>query len=387
MTLRGFDLSELAVTMAAWRRDFHAAPELAFAEMRTSAKIAETLAAFGLETHSGIARTGVVGVLDFGPGPSVGFRADMDALPIREATGLAYASQREGVMHACGHDGHMAMLLGAAKALSKRRDLCGRVVFIFQPAEENEGGARAMLDDGLFERFPVDAVYGLHNLPGVPVGAVMARAGAVSAAFDTFDIRIRGRGGHGAMPETARDPVVAAATLISMLNTIVSRNIRPLDAAVVTIGKVHAGATYNVIPDEAELKGSCRSFTDECRNMLRMRIIEACEGVGAACGVDIACDYRERYPSVVNTARENALLVDALSADPDVFTVIEDFEPLMGSEDFAFFLQERPGAYFILGAGECGGGLHTPTYDFNDEALSVGVRIWIRLAERLLRRS
>lgn len=386
MTAQDFNLSELAAAMTDWRRDFHAFPELAFAEERTSAIIAEKLSSLGIETHAGIAKTGVVGVLDFGPGPRAGFRADMDGLPIREATNLPYASRREGVMHACGHDGHMAMLLGAAQALSFRRDLCGQIVLIFQPAEENEGGARAMVEDGLFERFPVDAVYGLHNMPGVPVGTVMARAGAVSAAFDIFDILIRGEGGHGAMPEKTRDPIVAAAALISALNTVVSRNLRPLDAGVVTVGYISAGETYNVIPAEAALKGSCRSLSEDCRRTIRKRILEICAGVGAAFGVSVECDYQDRYPPVVNAVRETALLIEALSAETDIFTIVEDFEPLMGSEDFAFFLQKKPGAYFILGAGESGGRLHTPTYDFNDDVLSIGALAWIRLAERILRR-
>ena len=381
------DFAQILEQMKAWRHDFHAHPELAFEEERTAHIVAETLSSFGLEVHRGIARTGVVGVLDFGSGPAIGFRADMDALPLREQTGVSYASTIAGVMHACGHDGHTAMLLGAAQALSRRTDLAGRIVFIFQPAEENEGGAKAMIDDGLFRRFPVDSVFGLHNMPGMPLGVVMARAGPVSAAFDTFTLTVNGQGGHGAMPETTRDPIVAAAALTMALNTIVSRNVGAFDPAVVSVGQFSADGVYNVIPNDVTMKGSCRSFSEKVRTILRHRIHEICDGIGTAFGVRIDCRYEERYPPVVNAERQTALFAEALSRQGDGFNLITDFNPLMGSEDFSFLAKERPGCYLIMGSGDTGGPLHSPKYDFNDNALAIGARAWIRLAETALHTS
>jgi len=374
--------NETNQAMIAWRHDLHAHPELAYKENRTAAIVAESLTAFGLEVHEGIATTGVVGVLDFGDGPSIGLRADMDALPIHEENNLDYASAYSGCMHACGHDGHTAMLLGAAKALSKRTDLSGRIVFIFQPAEENEGGAKAMIEDGLFTRFPVDAVFGLHNMPGIPVGTIMVKPGYVSAAFDTFTISIEGKGGHGAMPEQANDPIPVAASLTMALNTIVSRNIKALDAAVITIGQLEAGSSYNVIPDKAMLKGSCRSMSSEVQKLIKRRMHEICEGISIAYNVTIKCIYEERYPAVFNTEDETSLLKEALSSTD--FQLITDFEALMGSEDFAFLSKEAKGCYFIIGNGTGTGPLHSPTYNFNDSALSVGASAWIKLAEQAL---
>lgn len=368
-----------------WRRDLHAHPELAYQEKRTAGLVAERLSAIGCEVTEGVAGTGVVGVLDFGPGPALGIRADMDALPIDERTGAPYASKRRGVMHACGHDGHTVMALGAARLLAGRKDLKGRIIFIFQPAEENEGGARRMIEEGLFERFPVDAVFGLHNMPEVPVGEIWAREGAVSASFDTFDIAVTGKGGHGAMPEKAADPIPAAVGLVTALNMIVSRNVAPLDSAVVSVCALHAGETYNVIPGAARIKGSCRSFDPAVRRLLKSRIGEICEGVARAHGVEIALAYEERYPAVVNTPAETALIREIANDQKNGWSFNGDFEPLMGSEDFSFYLQKKPGCFYLIGNGEECGPLHSPTYDFNDKALPIGVELWVRLAERFSR--
>jgi len=374
--------------MTHWRHDIHRHPELAYEETRTADIVANELRSLGMEVHTGLAKTGVVGVLTYGTGegPMIGLRADMDALPITETTGLEYASEVSGQMHACGHDGHTTMLLGAARFLAQNKsdDLNGQLIFIFQPAEENEGGARTMIEEGLFDRFPVDMVFGLHNMPGVPVGTVMAQPGPVSAAFDTFSLTIQGQGGHGAMPENTRDPLPAASALVSALNSVVSRNIRPLDAAVISIGQLEGGQAYNVIPDQMTLKGSCRSLTADSQKILKRRVYEICEGIGKAYAVDISCDYQECYPAVCNTDYETDLVCEALSNDQDPFTVITEFEPVMGSEDFSYFLNEKPGCYFIIGNGDQGGPLHSPTYQFNDELLSLGAMAWVRIVQKIL---
>lgn len=373
---------DLDSAMRIWRRDLHRHPEMAFNEERTASLVAAALSSFGLEVHANIARTGVVGILDFGEGPSIGLRADMDALPIMEQTGVAYASAFPGCMHACGHDGHTAMLLGAAKILAQRRDLSGRIVFIFQPAEENEGGARAMMEAGLFDRFPIDAIFGLHNMPGVPVGTFMARPGTITTAYNTFSITIEGKGGHGAMPETAKDPIVAGAALVLALQTIVSRNARPLDTVVLTVGQITGGDTFNVIPDRVYLKGSCRSLTPATLDLVRQRIEAVCQGTADTYGVCITCLQEERYPAIVNTKAESELVIAALRGIEGAGPVITDFPPSMGSEDFSFYLQKRPGCYFIIGNGEGGGSLHSPTYDFNDDALKFGAAAWVAIAEK-----
>lgn len=357
---------DIKSAMTEWRRDLHAHPELAYKETRTARIVASALRSFGLEVHEGVAVTGVVGVLDFGEGPSIGLRADMDALPITEETGLPYASTYPGCMHACGHDGHTAMLLGAAKALSTRTDLTGRIIFIFQPAEENEGGAQKMVEDGLFDRFPIQSVFGLHNMPGVPVGTALAQAGYVSASFDTFCISIEGKGGHGAMPELAIDPIPAASALTAAMNTIVSRNIKALDAAVVTVGQVESGSSFNIIPDKATIKGSCRTLSAEVQALVKKRIHEVCEGIGLAYNVGITCKYEERYPAVFNAEAETQIIKKALSGKD--FELVTNFDPVMGSEDFAFLSNEVDGCYFILGNGNDIAPLHSPTYNFNDSA-------------------
>ncbi len=367
-----------------WRHHLHAYPELAYQEHRTSAFVTDRLREFGCEVHTGLAETGVVGILDFGEGPTIGIRADMDALPLREKTDLPYASRVDGVMHACGHDGHTTMALGAAKLLAERNDLRGKIVFIFQPAEENEGGAKRMLDDGLFHQHPVDAVFGLHNLPGIPVEEVWVKAGVVSASFDTFEIQIKGRGGHGAMPEKALDPIPAAASAVLSLNTIVSRDVPPLASAVLSVCSVNAGSTFNVIPDEARITGSCRSLDPEVQLLMQRRIGSVVKGLEASFGVQTTCELTECYPPVINTPQESELIKTVVRNAGRDLVLREDFDPLMGSEDFSFFLQQRPGCFFVIGNGMESGPLHSPTYQFDDAALPIGVGLWVELAERYL---
>ena len=372
--------------MISWRRDFHTHPELAFKETRTSARVAELLTEWGLAVETGIAGTGVVAVLSRGDGPMLGLRADMDALPIHETTGLEYSSQTAGCMHACGHDGHTAMLLGAAQALAKSGKFSGSVVFVFQPAEENEVGARAMVEDGLLERYPVEAIYGLHNYPGLPVGKFWIQPGAASAAFDSFDISITGKGGHAAWPHKSHDPVIAGAELVTALQTIVARNIHPHKAAVVSLTQFHSGDAYNVTPETAELKGSCRSFSPDVQALLQERLAAICNGIAAVHSVDIKLDYNVGYPPVINTKAEAALALDVAGELVGTENVITDRDPMMGSEDFAFYLEHVPGCYFMIGNGGDGSnGLHTPGYNFNDDALPIGASFWVRLVETALK--
>jgi len=368
----------------AWRRDIHAHPELAFEENRTAALVAKELEAMGMEVETGIAKTGLVGIMRRGDGPSIGIRADMDALPIHETTGAEYASKSDGCMHACGHDGHTAILLAAARQISQMPDLNGTVYFIFQPAEENYGGAEEMIKDGLFERFPMDAIYGLHNMPDVPVGTFLAMPGTVTAAYDAFDIEVRGKGGHGAMPELAVDPIIAASALVLALNTIVARNIAAVRPAVLTVGHLGAGDAHNVIPEVATLRGSCRSFDPETRKLIERRTEEICEGIEQSYGVTITLEYENGYPSVINTKAEAEHIIKAAKQVTDPANVTTEFDPFMGSEDFSYFLREKPGCYFILGSGETGGPLHSPTYNFNDDALKYGIGLWVQLVQDLL---
>lgn len=372
--------------MRDWRRDFHANPELAYKENRTSAIVAGQLKSLGYEVHEGIAETGIVAVKYYGDGPSIALRADMDALPITEANDVSYVSGNAGIMHACGHDGHTAMLMGAAELLAERDDLSGSLYLIFQPAEENEGGARAMVEAGIFEQFKIDSVYGLHNMPGIEIGKYYARTGPTSAAFDTFDIHVAGKGGHGALPENTKDPIVAAAALVGALNTIVSRAVKPLDAAVITVGQINGGETYNVIPDTVSLMGSCRSLTTETQALVESRVKEVCAGIASTYGVEINCKYEQRYPPVVNSKKEAEAVVAALRTFAKDENIVSDFEPVMGSEDFAFFLAEKPGCYFLIGNGFDCGNLHSPTYDFNDDALSGGAKAWVAIASEMLKK-
>ena len=381
-------IGEFHDEMTAWRRDLHAHPEIAFEERRTAGVVAARLESFGLdEVHTGIARTGVVGVLRAGSGGrAIGLRADMDALPIHEASGRPYASTVPGKMHACGHDGHTTMLLGAARYRAETRNFDGTVYFIFQPAEENEGGGRVMVEEGLFERFPVEQVFGMHNWPRMPLGTFAMRPGPVMAAADRFAITLTGSGGHGAMPHACRDPLVAGAQIVSALQTIVSRQVDPVESAVVSVCQFHAGAIDNVIPQTATLSGTARSFLPEVRDLLERRIVEIGHGVAAALGIKAEAVFERGYPPTVNTEAPTELAAGAAVDVVGAERVNREPPQVMGAEDFAFMLEKRPGAYVFIGNG---GGpdapmVHNPAYDFNDEALPLGASYWSRLVERLL---
>lgn len=379
---------------AVLRRDLHAHPETAFEEARTAALVAECLIRAGVEVHSGLAGTGVVGVLR-GRGQSsraIGLRADMDALPIIERNTFAHCSRHLGKMHACGHDGHTAMLLAAAEYLAETREFDGTVYFVFQPAEESQGGGRVMVEEGLFSRFPMDAVFGLHNWPGLPQGTLAVHDGPVMAGADEFEIEITGLGAHGAMPHQGVDPIVIGAALVQALQTVVSRSTDPLDAAVVSVTQFHAGHATNVIPDQALLRGTVRAFRAEVQERLEARMQSLCAGVGAAWGAKVVLNYKRGYPATVNTRAEADIcrLVAAKVLGHD--QVRSDLKPSMGAEDFSYLLLERPGCYVWLGndatdaSGTTKGGckLHNPLYDFNDELIPLGAGYWVALAEHIL---
>ncbi len=373
--------------LTAIRRDIHAHPELAFKEHRTAELVARHLEQLGIETHRGIGGTGVVGVIRGGRSlRAIGLRADMDALPITERNDFAHRSTVAGCMHACGHDGHTTMLLGAAEVLARRRDFDGTVYLIFQPAEEGEAGARVMIEDGLFERFPMEAVFGMHNWPGLPAGSFAVHSGAVMAGTDRFDIRVLGVGAHAAMPHLGVDPVPAAAALVQAAQTIVSRTLDPLDAAVVSITQFHAGEAYNVIPDRAELCGTVRSFSAPVQAGVEAALRRVCEGIASSFGVEVELEFRRSYPPTINTAAEAAVCAEIARAVAGSEHVSTGMRPSMGAEDFAFFLQHKPGAYVWIGNGPGEGGctLHNPHYDFNDEVIPIGVAYWVELARRLL---
>ena len=370
-----------------WRRHLHAHPETAFEERATAAFVAERLAAIGLDVHTGLAGTGVVGVLRGGrSNDAIGLRADLDALHIHEKSGVPHVSRHEGRMHACGHDGHTTMLLGAAQALSQRRRIDGTAYFIFQPAEENEGGGRVMVEEGLFDRFPMRAVYGLHNWPSRPAGTFAMRAGPLMGAFDVFEIVATGKGAHAAMAYQGKDPMMFAAHAIAALQTIVSRNLHPLAAGVVTVTQVHAGDTWNVIPGEVVLRGTVRSFDPAIQDLIERRMRGIVDGIAATFEMTATLRYERRYPATVNSATETA--VAAAAAETIVGRTNVDTEPMpeMGSEDFAFMLQAKPGCYVWMGArrDEDTPGLHNPRYDFNDDTLAIGASYWVALAEREL---
>jgi hippurate hydrolase len=367
--------------LVAWRHDFHQHPEIAFEEVRTSTLVAERLESFGIEVHRGLARTGVVGTLRSGRSQrAIGLRADMDALPIQERTGLPYRSLRDGAMHACGHDGHTTMLLGAARYLAATRDFDGIIRFIFQPAEENEGGGRVMIADGLFEKFPVERVYGLHNFPGLPEGSFALRVGAIFAAYDKFEIVVRGRGAHAALPHVGIDPLPIAAQIVTSLQTVVSRRLDPLDHAVVSATEIHGGDTWNVIPEEVTIRGCTRSFVPEIQDLLENSMQTLVHRTCEAHGATAEFRYLRGYPPTVNTAEEVEIAAAVAERLVGPAKVDRDVRPTMGSEDFAFMLQRKPGCYVLLGAGP-GPICHHPKYDFNDAILPVGVRYWTTLAE------
>lgn len=375
--------------LVAWRRDIHAHPELGFEESRTAALVAEKLASFGIEVHRGIGRTGVVGVLKTGAsGRTIGLRADMDALPIQETNEFSYRSQSDGRMHACGHDGHTAMLLGAARYLAETRDFDGIVHFIFQPAEERLSGAEAMIKDGLFKRFPCEAVFGMHNRPHLAVGKFAIRPGPMMAGGAFFDIRVTGRGAHGARPETGVDPVVVACQIATALQTIVSRNLAPLDAAVLSITQIHAGDAYNVIPPEAVLRGTARSFSEATFELIESRMRRIAEGIAGGFGAAAAVDFPRACRPLVNDAEETRFIAEAAAELVGEEAVNRDGAPVMASEDFSAMLAVRPGAYIQIGNGDRAGGceVHNPGYDFNDAILPLGASLFARLAERRLAR-
>jgi amidohydrolase len=369
-----------------WRRDFHAHPELRYDVHRTAGSVAEKLKSFGCdEVVPGIGRTGVVGVIRGRKAGSkvIGLRADMDALPLEEETSLPYKSTVPGKMHACGHDGHTAMLLGAAKYLAETRNFGGTAVVIFQPAEEGGAGALAMVKDGLISRFGIQEVYGMHNYPGLPVGEFAIRPGPLMAAADHLQIEIEGKGGHAARPHLSIDTILVGAQMINQLQSVVSRNIDPLESAVVSVCMFQAGHTDNVIPQHALLRGTARSLTPEVRELLHKRIGEVVEGTARLYGASAKITYTNGYPVVVNHERQTAFAADVAREIAGKDKVDIDVAPVMGAEDFAFMLAERPGAFIFVGNGDSAG-LHHPAYDFNDETIPVGTSYWVRLAESAL---
>jgi hippurate hydrolase len=382
-------VADLQPDIQAWRRDIHQHPELMYDVHRTAAFVADRLREFGCdEVATGLGRTGVVGVIK-GRKPAgngdikvIGLRADMDALPIEEETNLAYASKTPGKMHACGHDGHTAMLLGAARYLAETRNFAGDAVVIFQPAEEGGAGAAAMLRDGLMDRFAIDQVYGMHNGPGIPIGSFAIRPGPIMAATDSIDIRIEGRGGHAARPHKCIDSVLVGAQLVTALQSIVSRTIDPLESAVISICEFHAGNARNVIPQTAELKGTVRTLTPEVRELVEKRVREIVAGVAQITGAKIDLEYERGYPVVVNHASQTDLATQVakeVAGDANV----HDTPPMMGAEDFAYMLEQRPGAFIFCGNGDSAG-LHHPAYNFNDDAIVFGTSYWIKLVENTL---
>lgn len=384
-------LRELHSQMTVWRRDLHAHPQTAFEETYAADLIARELAAMGVAVDRGMARTGVVGTLEGkhaarGSLQAIGLRADIDALDVIEQNDLPYKSRNPGKMHACGHDGHTTMLLGAARYLAETRNFAGTVQFIFQPAEENEGGGRVMVEEGLFRRFPVDAVFGMHNWPGLPAGEFAVGPGALMAAFDVFEIIITGKGTHAAMPHLGIDSVVVAAHVVTALQTIVSRNTNPLDQLVITTTQVHAGDTWNVVPQTAMLRGTVRTFRREVQDAAEAGIRRVLAGVTSALGATGELHYERRYPATINTPQETDWSAAAAVQVAGAENVHLNPQPCMGSEDFAFMLQERPGCYLFIGNGPADNGrlLHNPRYDFNDEILPHGASYWARLVESLL---
>jgi len=383
-----------AASIVALRRDIHAHPELCFQENRTADLVAAQLSSWGIEVHRGMGTTGVVGVIKNGSSSrSIGVRADMDALPVHEANTFAHASQHPGKMHACGHDGHTAMLLAAARHLSQHKHFDGTVVLIFQPAEEGGGGAREMIKDGLFDKFPVDAVFGLHNWPGMAVGQAAVSAGPVMASSNEFKITIRGKGCHAALPHNGIDPVPIACEMVQAFQTIVSRNIKPVDAGVISVTMIHAGDATNVVPDSCELQGTVRTFTVEMLDMIERRMKSIAEHVSAAHEATCQFEFVRNYPPTINHAKEadftRSVLADIVGED----NVLAQ-EPTMGSEDFSYMLLKKPGTYFFLANGDGqhremghGGGpctLHNPSYDFNDDLIPLGGTIWVRMVEKFL---
>jgi hippurate hydrolase len=374
--------------MVAIRRQIHAQPELAYQEHQTAALVAERLERWGYEVHRGLGGTGVVGTLRSGTSTKhLGLRADMDALPITETSGKPWASRVLGTMHACGHDGHTAMLLAAARHLAATRRFDGILHLVFQPAEEGLGGAKKMIEDGFFDLFPCDAMFGLHNMPGFPVGQLGFLAGPMMASSDTAIVTVRGKGGHGAKPHKAVDTVVAAASIVMALQTVVSRNVPPLDMGIVTVGAFQSGNAPNVIPETATLRLTIRAYRPEVRDLLQERITAIIHAQAAVYGATAEIDYQRRYPMVINDPEQTAFARQVALDWVGEAGLIRDLQPLTGSEDFSFFLEKVPGCYFLIGNGEGEAGgcdVHNPGYDFNDAALGTGASYWVKLAEAYL---
>jgi amidohydrolase len=380
-------VADLQKEIAEWRHDIHAHPELLFDVNRTAGMAAEKLREFGCdEVVTGIGRTGVVGVIHGRKGTSdkvIGMRADMDALPIEEANDLPYKSTVPGKMHACGHDGHTAMLLGAARYLAETRNFAGTAVVIFQPAEEGGAGGKVMVDDGMMERFKIDEVYGMHNHPGMPVGEFALRPGALMAAADFLTIDIEGKGGHAAHPNAAVDTIVVGSQMISAIQSIVSRNVDPLEPAVISITQFHAGSTHNIIPQTAQLNGTARSLSPQVRDLLEKRLHEVVEGTAALYGAKAKLTYERGYPSVINHTAQTDFAAKVAREVAGQNRVSVDMAPVMGGEDFAFMLEARPGAFIFVGNGDSAS-LHHPQYNFNDEVIPFGTSYWVKLVETAL---
>ncbi|MGD9944001.1 MAG: M20 aminoacylase family protein [Burkholderiaceae bacterium] len=389
-------IAAFAPEIRAFRRDLHAHPELKFEEFRTSDLVAERLAAWGIPVVRGLGRTGVVGIVKAGSSEhAIGLRADMDALPITEFNRFEHASRHAGRMHACGHDGHTAMLLAAARHFSTQRNFDGTVYLIFQPAEEGGGGAREMIKDGLFERFPMQAIFGLHNWPGLKAGQFAVRAGAMMGSSNEFRIRIQGRGSHAALPHTGIDPVPVACQMVQAFQTIITRNKKPVEAAVLSVTKIHTGEAINVIPDVAEIEGTLRTFSTEAIDLVETRMRTIVEHTAAAFDCSAELTFRRNYPPTINHEAETDFCRSVMASVAGAENVF-DFEPTLGAEDFSYFLLEKPGCYAVIGNGEgdhrdAGHGLgpcvlHNPNYDFNDELIPIGASYWVHLAERWLAR-
>lgn len=382
------ELEDLQGEMQEWRRDIHAHPEIAFEEHRTAQIVADKLESFGIEVETGIAGTGVVGTLRKGMGNrSIGLRADLDALLINETNDFEYKSKNPGQMHACGHDGHTTMLLGAAKYLSEQGNFDGTVNFIFQPAEENEGGGRVMIEDGLFDKYPVESVYGMHNIPGMPVGSFAIKPGPIMAAFDIFNLKVIGRGGHAAMPQTTVDPIIVGTKIIDAFQAIISRSIDPQEPSVLSVTQFHGGDAYNVIPNQVEIKGCTRCFSPNVQKKLEDEMRQISESICKAYGADCEFHYEHRYPATINSEEEANLAGQVAQEIVGEERVNLSPKPGMGSEDFAYMLQEKPGSYIWIGNGDGEGScmIHNPGYDFNDEILPIGATYWVKMAEEILK--
>jgi len=369
-----------------WRKQIHSQPELGFKEFKTSSFIVDKLQSFGIEVHQGLGGTGVVGTLKNGAGPTIGIRADIDALPIAEQNDVEHKSTHANCMHACGHDGHTSVLLGTAKYLSQHKEFSGTIHFIFQPAEEVLGGAKAMIDDGLFDKFPMDAVYGLHNWPGLPVGEIAVNNGPMMASFDTFEITLTGKGTHAAMPHLGADPIAAGAALITNIQSIISRRVSPLQSGVISVTQMNSGDTTNVIPDVAILKGTVRSFDMDVRQSMQEMLTEMVATLPSLYGVKGEMDYHIRYPVTTNDSQAYLEIKEAATKALGADKVNTDVEPSMASEDFSFMSQVIKGAYFWLGVDgrTPSKPLHNASYDFNDDAIETGIKVWVSLVESKL---